>query len=37
VFVGFGRYVTRPAVKAGADRFVDSLAEVASLLIGEKR
>jgi phosphoserine phosphatase len=36
VFVGFGRYVTRPAVKAGADRFVDSLAELPSLLIGEK-
>ena len=37
VFVGFGRYVSRPAVKAGADQFVDSLAEVASLLIGEKK
>lgn len=34
LFVGFGRYVTRPAVKAGADRFVSSLDEVSALLVG---
>lgn len=32
LFVGFGRYVVRAAVKAGADRFVGSLDEVFTLL-----
>lgn len=32
LFVGFGRYVARPAVKANADRFVTSLAELPPLL-----
>jgi phosphoserine phosphatase len=32
LFVGFGRYTARPAVKANADRFVASLAELPSLL-----
>lgn len=31
-FIGFGRYVVRPAVKAGADHFVTSLDEVPALL-----
>jgi phosphoserine phosphatase len=32
LFVGFGRYAERPAVKAGADRFVHRLDEIIPLL-----
>jgi len=32
LFVGFGRYVARPAVRAGADRFIERLAELPALL-----
>ncbi len=34
LFVGFGGYVTRPAVRAGAARFITSLAELGSVLAG---
>ena len=33
IVVGFGRYVQRPKVVAGADRFVRSLAELAEVLL----
>jgi len=32
LFVGFGRYVARPAVRAGADRFIGRLAELPAVL-----
>ncbi len=32
VVVGFGRYVQRPKVVAGADRFVHSLAELVGVV-----
>lgn len=34
LFVGFGGYVARPAVRAGAARFITSLAELGSVLAG---
>lgn len=32
LFIGFGRYAARPAVRAGADAFVGSLAEIMPLV-----